>query len=274
MSSTCASGPDGKPAPGAAPGLPTAPQAVLIDLAGVLHIGDLAVPGAAAALARLRASGLPLRFLTNTTRSPRSALVRLLQGLALPVAAEEIRTAVLATRQLVRERGLHPHYLVHPDIVGEVDASAEHPDAVVLGDAGEHFTFAALNRAFRLVMAGCPLIAMARNRYFQEPDGLTMDLGAFVAALEYASGRPAEIVGKPAPPFFLGALAELGVPPEAAVLIGDDLRDDIGGAQAVGIPGILVRTGKYRPGDEAHPEIHPTRVVNDFAAAVALLLGP
>ena len=75
-----------------------------------------------------------------------------------------------------------------------------------------HFTFAALNQAFRLVMAGCPLIAMARNRYFQEPDGLTMDLGAFVAALEYASGRPAEIVGKPASPFFLGALAELGVP--------------------------------------------------------------
>ncbi|MDE2586373.1 MAG: HAD hydrolase-like protein, partial [Betaproteobacteria bacterium] len=111
-----------------------------------------------------------------------------------------------------------------------------------------------------------------RNRYFQEPDGLTMDLGAFVAALEYASGRPAEIVGKPAAPFFLGALAELGVAPADAVLIGDDLRDDIGGAQAAGIPAILVRTGKYRPADEDNPDICPTRVVDDFPAAVAAIL--
>ena len=268
MNSTSASGPE------AGPVLPAEPRAILIDLAGVLHIGDMAVPGAVAALARLRASGLPLRFLTNTTRSPRSALVRLLAGLGLPVAAEEIQTAVLATRQWVQTRGLRPHYLVHPDIAGEVGISAEDPDAVVLGDAGEYFTFAALNRAFRLVMAGCPLIAMARNRYFQEPDGLTMDLGAFVAALEYATGQPAEIIGKPAAAFFLGALAELEVPPEAAVLIGDDLRDDIGGAQAAGIPGVLVRTGKYRPADEQHADIHPAAAVDDFAAAVDLLLGP
>lgn len=253
-------------------GLTAPPRAVLIDLAGVLHVGDQAIPGAAAALARLRAAGLPLRFLTNTTRSPRAALVRLLHGLGFEVAAEEIQTAVLATAQLVRQRGLHPHYLVHPDIVAEVGPSYTEPDAVVLGDAGHHFTFDNLNAAFRLVMGGRPLIAMARNRYFQEPDGLTMDLGAFVAALEYASGRPAEIVGKPAGPFFLGALAELGVAPADAVLIGDDLRDDIGGAQAAGIPAMLVRTGKFRPADEDHPDIRPTRVVDDFPAAVAAIL--
>ena len=114
---------------------------------------------------------------------------------------------------------------------------------------------------------------MARNRYFQEPDGLTLDLGAFVAALEYGAGVRAEVVGKPAAPFFLGALAELGVVPGEAVLIGDDLRDDIGGAQAVGIPGVLVRTGKFRLADESAGDIRAARVVDDFAAAVALLLG-
>ena len=256
-----------------APPLPQKPRAVLIDLAGVLHVGDRPVPGAAAALQRLRASGLPLRFLTNTTRSPRQALVQLLHSMGLSVAPEEIQTAVRATAQLVRQRGLHPHYLVHPAIAEEVGPSHPEPDAVVLGDAGEHFTFDALNRAFRLLQAGCPLIAMARNRYFQEPDGLTLDLGAFVAALEYGAGVRAEVVGKPAAPFFLGALAELGVVPGEAVLIGDDLRDDIGGAQAVGIPGVLVRTGKFRPADESAGDIRAARVVDDFAAAVALLLG-
>lgn len=254
------------------PALPATPKAVLIDLAGVLHVGDQAIPGAVDALARLRAAGLPLRFLTNTTRSPRQAIVDLLVGLGFDVAADEVQTAALATRHLVQSRGLRPHWLVHPDIAAEMGPSDPNPDVVVLGDAGPHFTFDGLNHAFRLLMTGCPLIAMARNRYFKEPDGLTLDLGAFVAALEYGAGVTAEIVGKPAAPFFLGPLAELDVAPGEAVLIGDDLRDDIGGAQAVGIPGILVRTGKFRPGDEADPTVRPALVVDDFGAAVAVLL--
>lgn len=268
MSSTLACAPEAQ----CCPCLPARPKAVLIDLAGVLHVGDRAIPGAAAALVRLRASGLPIRFLTNTTRSPRRALVALLDRLGFSIAAEEIQTAVRAAAQRVHQLGLKPHYLVHPDVVEEVGASHPEPDVVVLGDAGPAFTFDALNAAFRLLMDGLPLIAMARNRYFREADGLTLDLGAFVAALEFAAGTSAEVVGKPAPPFFLGPLAELGVAPQDAVLIGDDLHDDVGGAQAVHIPGILVRTGKYRPIDEDNPEIRPALIVDDFAAAVEAIV--
>lgn len=57
------------------------------------------------------------------------------------------------------------------------------------------------------------------------------------------------------------------------MLIGDDLADDISGAQDSGIAGILVRTGKFRPGDDAHPEIRPALIVDDFAAAVEVLIG-
>jgi len=253
--------------------LPSAPQAILIDLAGVLHIDDEPIAGAADALADLRASGLPIRFLTNTTRSPRSRIVAKLRQMGFEVEADEILTAVLATRNLVRQRKLHPHYLVHPDIAEEIGCSHAEPDAVVLGDAGHHFNFESLNRVFRLLMQGLPFIAMARNRYFMEIDGLTLDMGTFVSGLEYSSGRTAEVVGKPAIPFFHAALDELGIAPEQAVLIGDDLADDIGGAQATGIPGILVRTGKFRKTDEDHPLIRPALILDDFPAAVARLLG-
>ena len=253
--------------------LPDKPQAVLIDLAGVLHVGDEAIPGAVAALARLRASGLPLRFLTNTTRSPRRAIVDLLQGLGFALDAAEVHTAALATRQIVAERGLRAHYLIHPDIEAEMGPSDPDPDVVVLGDAGPHFSFETLNTVFRLLMQGLPLIAMARNRYFKESDGLTLDLGTFVAALEYAAGTQAEVVGKPASPFFLSTLHDLGLAPADAVLIGDDLHDDIGGAQRAGIPGILVRTGKFRAGDDSNPDVRPALVVDDFAAAVGVILG-
>lgn len=248
-------------------------QAVLIDLAGVLHTGDEAIPGSVAALQRLRASGLPLRFLTNTTRSPSSTIVAKLARMGFDIRPGEMQTAVVATRKLVELRGLKPHYLVHPDIAAEIGPSSPTPDAVVLGDAGPFFTYDALNTVFRLMMQGLPLLAMARNRYFMEPDGLSLDMGAFVTGLEYSTGKSAEIVGKPARPFFEAALAELGVSAAQAVLIGDDLSDDIGGAQAAGIPGILVRTGKFRPGDDQHAEIRPALVVDDFAAAVDALLA-
>lgn len=251
--------------------LPNAPRAVLIDLAGVLHIDDQAIPGAVDALKALRGLGLPLRFLTNTTRSPRGRIVSSLNKMGFDIAPDEIQTAVLATRRLVEQRGLHPHYLVHPDIAGEIGASHAEPDAVVIGDAGPHFEYAALNTVFRLLMQGLPFIVMARNRYFMGQDGLTLDMGAFVSGLEYSSGRQAEVVGKPAEAFFRSALDELGLAPADAVLIGDDLADDIGGAHAAGIPGILVRTGKFRPSDEHHPIHRPTAVVDDFSAAVALL---
>lgn len=248
------------------------PQAVLIDLAGVLHTGDMPLPGAVAALARLRRSGLPLRFLTNTTRSPSASVIAKLQRMGFELHPGEVQTAVLATRKLVAMRGLKPHYLVHPDIAGEIGPSSREPDCVVLGDAGTYFSYEALNVVFRMLMHGLPLLAMARNRYFMEEDGLSLDMGAYVAGLEYSSGRPAEIVGKPAPSFFETALAELGVAAADAVLIGDDLADDIGGAQSAGIAGILVRTGKFRPEDEQHTLIQPQQVVDDFAAAVAALL--
>ncbi|MDT3669544.1 MAG: TIGR01458 family HAD-type hydrolase [Aromatoleum sp.] len=249
------------------------PKAVLIDLAGVLHVGNQAIDGAVAALARLRAAGLPLRFLTNTTRTPRRKIVEKLRRMGFDIDEDEVQTAAHAALQLVRERKLHPLYLVHPDLADEVGASATQPDAVVLGDMGPFLDYAQLNAAFRLLMAGKPFIAMAKNRYFMDEDGLSLDMGAFVVGLEFSSGTRAEIVGKPAAAFFRTALATLGVAPDDATVIGDDVHDDVGAAIDAGIPAILVRTGKYRAGDDADPAIRPDFVVDDFGQAVGVLLA-
>jgi len=256
----------------AAPSLVHRPKAVLIDLAGVLHVGEGAIEGAFPALARLRAAGLPLRFLTNTTRTPRRTIVAKLRKMGFAIDEGELQTAPHAAQLLVRERGLHPLYLIHPDLAAEIGPSAAEPDSVVMGDMGPHLDYARLNAAFRLLMAGKPFIAMAKNRYFMEEDGLSLDMGAFVAGLEFSSGAKAEIAGKPAAGFFHSALNGLGVAAADAVLIGDDLHDDVGAARAAGIPAILVRTGKFRPGDDAHPEIRPDFVAEDFAEAVDWLL--
>lgn len=252
--------------------LPEHLKGVLIDLAGVLHVGEAALPGAVDALRRLRSAGLPLRFLTNTTRSPRSQILALMQRIGLDVRPEEVLTAALATRRYVQQRGLRPHYLIHPAIVEDMGESDPNPNVVVLGDAGDDFTYARMNAAFRLLMQGLPLVVMARNKYFREADGLSLDMGAYVVGLEYSAGVTAQVIGKPARAFFETALLDMGVLAQDAVMIGDDVNDDVGAAQNAGVAGVLVRTGKFRPGDDALPHVQPGLVADDFAAAVEVLL--
>jgi len=248
-------------------------KGVLIDLSGTLHLGAEPIPGAAAAVERLARSGLAVRFATNTSRTTRSRLHIQLEemGLALPV--EQILTAPRALQTYLREKGLRPHLLVHPGLREEfADLPQNDPNAVVIGYAAEAFTYDSLNAAFRLLKEGAPLLATGKTRYFQGSAGLLLDAGPFVAALEYASGTEAQIFGKPAPAFFLRAVEELGCRPGETVMIGDDARSDVAGAVEAGLLGILVRTGKYRAGDEAVVEACGGRVAADIAAAVDLIV--
>lgn len=249
---------------------------VLLDLAGVLYQGETAIPGAPSALERLREAGVGVCFVTNTTRRPAAQLVEMLTGLGFELSASEMLTAARAARHRVVSQGLGAHLLVHPNLIPELeDLSTDRPDTVVMGDAGEYLTYDALNDAFRALMAAeTPrLVAMGDNRYFADGDELSLDMGPFVHALAHAAGVEPTIVGKPAVSFFEAGLHQIGAKPQDTVMIGDDLASDIGGAQAAGIEGILVRTGKYRPADEDNTSVTPTHVADDFPAAVDWLLG-
>lgn len=249
-------------------------RGILLDLSGVLYVGSRAVPGAAQALAALRETGLPLRFVTNTTRSTRAAIGEKLRGLGFAIEDGEIFTAPAAVRAHLLEQGRRPFLLIHPELAPEfADLDTTDPDAVVLGDAGEAFDYAHLNAAFRLLMAGAPLIAMGDNRYFMEDSGLSLDIGPFLRALEYAADTRALVLGKPAAGFFLGAVEALGCAPDEVVMVGDDALADVQGALAAGLAGVLVQTGKYRPGDEARIDRPGAVLARDFPAWVADLLA-
>ena len=256
-------------------GLAGAVRAVLFDLEGTLYEAGRAIPGAAAALAALDRRGIPCRFVTNTTSRPRRALAAELAAMGLPADPERIFTAPRAGRDLLLARGWRRAHLLVTDAVREdfdgIAAEDTAPDAVVLGDLGEETTYAALNRAFRLLLADVPLVTLARNRYYRGADGLRLDQGAFCAALEYATGRPALLAGKPAPEFFAAALRSLGVRPEEAVVVGDDLDADVRGGIAAGLRGVLVRTGKFRPEELERPGAPPDAAVDSVADFPALL---
>jgi HAD superfamily hydrolase (TIGR01458 family) len=253
-------------------------RALLVDLDGVLYVEDEPIAGAREAVERLRSAGLALRFVTNTTAHSRARTLDKLGRLGFAVAERELVTpAALAVRHC-RSSGHRRVALVMNDEVKrdfeDLEEADEAVDAVVMGDLGEAFGYDVLNRAFRHVMDGAELIALQKNRYWMRADGLGLDVGPFVAAIEYATGREAYVVGKPAPAFFGEVLGDLGVEAGEAAMVGDDIESDIGGAQHAGLAGILVRTGKYRADAVRASGIEPTATVDTMAAVPDLLRGP
>lgn len=247
--------------------------ALLIDLDGVLYETDKPIPGAIPTVQWLRDEGIPHIFLTNTTSRPRAAIVEKLAGIGIAVEESDILTPPVAAAEWLstNAEGAAALFIAPATIEEFATLEIAGPDgtsvgAVVVGDYGDRWTFAELNRAFRLLMTDPrpALVALGMTRYWQVEDGLRLDTGPFVTALSYASGVEPVVLGKPALPFFETALTRLGVTHDEALMIGDDIQGDVGGAQAAGIKGALVRTGKYRD-DDLEGDVRPECILDSFA---------
>ncbi|GAA2145267.1 TIGR01458 family HAD-type hydrolase [Nocardioides koreensis] len=249
-------------------------RGVLLDLDGVVYVGDDPVPGASATVDWLAREGVPHRYLTNTTSRPRQAIVDKLTGLGVAATADQVLTpAVAAVAWLRHHQVARPALFVPEATATEFSAldplpagAAAGAGAVVVGDLGAGWDFATLNRAFRLLMddAAPPLVALGLTRYWRAEDGLRLDAGPIVRALEYATGRGAVVLGKPDPVFYGAAVDDLGLTPEQVVMVGDDIRTDVEGAQRAGLTGILVRTGKFSAAD-LDGDVRPDAVLDSLA---------
>eukprot|EP00057_Strongylocentrotus_purpuratus_P005618 XP_003731394.2 PREDICTED: haloacid dehalogenase-like hydrolase domain-containing protein 2 [Strongylocentrotus purpuratus] len=248
-------------------------RAVLIDLSGTIHIEDAAIPGAVAALQRLRERTTNIKFVTNTTKESMTTLHSRLSRIGFDIKQNEIFSSLTAARNKVQEMGCRPMLLLQESAKEDFkDICTDDPNCVVVGLSPDSFNYRTLNQAFRLILDGHPLIAIHKAKYFKRQDGLALGPGAFVEGLEYATGVRATVVGKPERAFYQEALKTMSCAPEEAVMIGDDVEGDVQGAQTIGMKGFLVKTGKYRPGDEGKITQPPAEICEDFPAAVELLL--
>jgi HAD superfamily hydrolase (TIGR01458 family) len=250
-------------------------EGLLLDLSGVVYVQEETVPGAAEALGKLRAADLPIRLVTNTTMRPRRSILERLERLGIEADPSELLAPATLAARRCKDAGYESVSLIVLDELREdledVPEGDGKVDAVIVGDLGDGWDYEVLNRAFRRLMDGAELIALQKNRYWETSEGLSLDAGPFVTALEYATGREAEVVGKPSEAFFELALGELGVGAGQAAMVGDDVEADVGGAIDAGLAGILVRTGKYREDLVAESGIEPTATVDSIADVPRLL---
>jgi HAD superfamily hydrolase (TIGR01458 family) len=208
----------------------------------------------------------------------RSSIASHLQGVGFSIDVSEILTAASTTATLIHRDhpGARCWMVGDADVAADLDDVAlvgvdQSPDVVVLGGAGPEFDYPTLNRIFRLAMAGTPVVAMHRNLYWMTKDGLQLDTGAFVGVIEQAAGIEVTVTGKPAPACFAAGLEMLDLTPDEVAMVGDDIYSDVLGAQAMGIDGVLVRTGKFRSETLAASTSAPNHVIDSFVDLPALL---
>lgn len=263
-------------------------RAILIDLSGTIHIGQEEIAGSIEALTRLKRSGLRYKFVTNTTKESQKALFTRLQSIGFDIGSpNEIFTSLISARDFLKREQLKPiePLLLEDDALNDFESvlndtnnqNENNKSAVIVGLAPSKFNYETLNIHLNSLLNGSRLIAIHQGRYFKTENGLALGPGPFVRALAYGADiKPEDIVtvGKPNRDFFLSAIKSLGedLKPEECLMIGDDVRDDIEGAMACGLQGILVKTGKYRDGDEDKIDPKPTMVFSSFNEAIETIL--
>jgi HAD superfamily hydrolase (TIGR01450 family) len=264
-------------------------RALLLDMDGVLVSRGEPIPGAGAAIARLSSARVPFRVITNTSLWSRAAIARRLSEAGIRIAPERIVTALSATvHQLARQMpGASVYLLGSADAIGEFASSdlrllsstaideGGQADAVVIGDSEDQLTYANLDRAFRQIRVGAAFVAMHRNPWWLTAAGPTLDSGALVVGLEYATGRRATVAGKPSPTVFRAAFRELAdelagtgtrLRRAEVAMVGDDLRTDLAPARRLGMRTVLVLTGKHGAADLARARQKPRTPLPDAIA--------
>jgi HAD superfamily hydrolase (TIGR01458 family) len=254
--------------------LPGRVRGLLLDIDGTLMVHDRSVPGAAGLLLGCAARGIPYRLVTNTTRRSRAGTAATLRRAGIDVATEAILQPAVLARRMILESGRTRVGLLVPeeawaDLSG-LEPAEDSPDWVVVADIGPGFDYARLNTALRWLQGGARLLALHKNPcWHASPEaGFVLDAGAYVAALEYASGAAARVVGKPSPAFFALALAELGLPAREVMVVGDDVAADARGGAAVGCATALVRSGSYQGTEAELSGFEPDLIVDSVADLV------
>jgi len=245
-------------------------RAVLLDIDGVLHVSMQPVAGAIETLHWLKNQGYQVCFVTNTTTCSRSTLVQKLKNIGLPLDEDRVVTAPIATANYIRQHypGKRCWLLTKGDTAADfadihlVDSRA---DIVVIGGAEELLMYENMNHAFRMLMDGAILLATHTNLYWRTNEGLQLDSGPFVHALELATGQHAIVLGKPNIVFFEQALLTIGVQPQETIMVGDDIENDVGASQRAGLQGVLVCTGKHNAHSPLLAQIHPDAILPSIA---------
>ena len=244
-------------------------KGLLLDLEGVVYEGNKLINGAQGAINKLLSYNFKIKYLTNTTVTPRKRILKKVLKFKLPIKETDIFTPPIAASIFLKKNKISKIFLLTNQLLKEdfkefiIDKVK--PEAIILGDLHKAFDWERLNKVFRLIYnSDAMIIALHKNKYCKRENKISLDLGPFVAALEYATSKKSILIGKPEKNFFDLAIQDMGLKKEDVLMIGDDIFSDIGGAIKNFLPTIQVRTGKFQKKDETNSYPQPDYRINSI----------
>ena len=237
-------------------------KGILLDLEGVIYEGSRLIDGSIETINKLLAHGFNIKYLTNTTTTSRRLVFEKLIQFQLPLIEPDIFSPAIAANIFLKKKNISRISLFTNQSLQEDFADFViddlRPEAIILGDLYKEFSWEKLNKAFQIILEANPLIiALHKNRYCKRENKLGLDLGPFVAALEYATSKKSVLIGKPEKNFFNLAIEDIKLKNEEVLMIGDDIIADIGGAKNILLKTIQVKTGKFQKKDETNLYLQP-----------------
>jgi inorganic pyrophosphatase len=240
-------------------------QGIIFDIDGVLEFQGRVYPGAVETLAELRARGVLVRFLTNSTLKSRLSCTQKLNRSGFEAYEEEVITASYAAAVYLRSLRPRSCWVMLEraglDEFKDFVIDDHNPEYVVVGDNRSRFDFANLNHAVKLLLNGAKLIAMQGELLDTSMGDVELNVGAWAGMLERASGVPAVYLGKPNPYNFSLALGSMALPKQNVIVVGDRVHTDILGAKNFGLRSVLVRTGEFDP-QELRGDVRPDFILD------------
>jgi HAD superfamily hydrolase (TIGR01458 family) len=148
----------------------------------------------------------------------------------------------------------------------------ENPEAIIIGDIEDKWSYQIINDIFKKVFSGADLIAMHKNKYWNPHGELLIDAGAFITGIEFAAGKKAIVIGKPSPLYFESALEKINTSIEGGFfMIGDDIENDIKAAQEIEGKGILIYTGKTKFPLDKSLDVKPDFEAKSLLEAISII---
>jgi len=251
------------------------PRAWLVDLDGVVYRGEEPIPGSADFVAWLQQTQQPFLFLTNHSARTPESFAQKLQRMGMSVGPEHVLSSAMVTAEFLhRERNGKRIFAMGEEglLVAlrhrTVEVVEDDPDIVVVA-LDRRLSYERLTKTCRLIMGGAEFIATNGDVTYPLQDGPAPECGALLASMEAVTGRKPLLMGKPERHMYEEALRRLGVEREQAVMVGDRLDTDIGGAKRLGIRSILVLSGQTTRPQAENSETQPDLICNDLKACMA-----
>jgi HAD superfamily hydrolase (TIGR01458 family) len=238
---------------------------VIVDLEGTLIDGNEPLPGAIDFINTLSSKKMPFNIITNRVSKTPLEMAKIMNGIGFKVATNQIINPFIVLNEYLLEHNIRSYYFVGPEYLEEQietdSISYDNPEYVIFCDF-EYINcdYNKFNKIYNYIKNGSKIITTSYSNYYYRNNEYKLDTGSFTKMFEMICEKEAIIMGKPSKEIYNCALKQLNIKREEAIIIGDDILTDIGGGNNIGIKTVLVKTGKYKNGDEN--KIKPFKIVN------------